>query len=920
MKVVTQPGKKNAEISRTFNALKKMKEKKFEKSKNVKRNKSLEKLLDFKRKQDDNKGQQLSSNEKTIIYNSSGLFRQNQRNKSMEDFWDFTRPLSFPIITRNVSPNFKSIKESTSVKDSILEALFEAWKSNKIRHERRKLATQPVNAPSEQPSSRPISMKISEPLPKIKDSPSQPFTFKVFSDNEQIKARNDVPAHQQSFSSKLLSSISNNTEISENCFRNSAKNQSPKVQQNSQMQQLVFPAPSSNLHLNDSNMTTASNTLPLLVHASSSQQSATLSLSNKKHLIGFKNDTMNKVTPIFEQVSSKQSSTYAPLSSNVHPIDSGKISMYNQSLASEYASSSQQSTTISFSNRVPLNAYNATNMKETTSEFKNSSPQESTSEQSCVPPEDGGNENKQIPKDINMEFVINKNNIQDNDNSSFGIKREAKEKVEDQRVVRDCFIKNEDLQGSHAAALDDSKCLERNEETMDCDFASLKFELHTLKSNILEENRKEKIESAKDNVTPFMNLPSKKCAGESNLKNLTDITNSSTSACQQDKCNAESSNSKNKYNFRFSTPIYNYVNFTPSGSETTSQLDRTVPFEESMDNCLTSNSSSYDKYNFLKTYLTSCHLQEPFGSQNIMKDFINVRNFSHTSGESDTSEKSSMSSNEERPSSDTNDSNISMNSGPESGSSQESSSNSCLVTSSSTDDEHEINGQHTISFNFADDNNICEEYPKIAVNEDLKQTEEKSSTEPVLSPTPSTSFSNDKLRDVGNERSSKRMTPQKKPDYKPFENGSLYWLKQGRSLSKNKCEQRETIPTNVSRSKSHNCGSLRIQVLMSSKPQEKCRSATRGEPCSDNSSKSRINHLQGNSSINQRDKNNSKKIHATPKTEAAKLSEKMQLDQLSTNQILAQIGLSVLTHETSSPRNTYLETYKKLLTMCGNQK
>ncbi|GBM41594.1 hypothetical protein AVEN_196207-1 [Araneus ventricosus] len=639
-----------------------------------------------------------------------------------------------------------------------------------------------------------------------------------------------------------------------------AKNPLPAVQQVSGKQQLSSTVFSSNM--------AASNMLPAVEYTPSPKESTTWPFSNKMHLNGFREDTMNTLAPAFEPVSTTQSSAYAPFSRNAIPNGCGKIRTHNESLAPEGASSLQQSTTVSFSNVVPLNACNAS---ETNSEM----------------------------------IIISKKSF----NELCSNQKSSVKRVEDQSIIRDYIAGKENLLRSHIAAMDDSKQLESDKETIS--LSLLSSGLSDLKSKILENIEKKKIEAAKDNKQngpPFMDLPSNKCAGKNNTENLKDKVNSSASRIQHDNYNAGNSDcNKNKCNFKFSAPIYNY-DFIPSDSETAASLDTSNISEVPMDNCIISNSSPSLNYNVLKAHLACLGLPEPFAFPNTAKDFI-------------TSGNSSLAFSEDRSSSNSNDSNTTVNSSSESISSQRSSCDSCLVTSSSTDDEYEENVQHSSSFDCdalrlaAGVSDIREEYSTNAVGEDLEQTESKLSLESILSPMSLLSFSDGEPRDGDTKRSSKRVRPPRnQTEIKPFENGSLYWLRQGRCSRKNDCEPRKAILTRNSGSRNCNYDSLMIKYLMSSRSHEKGRSGNRGASCSGGISKSKNNHLQEQSSIQQNRKKNSNKINTKPKIEEAQFNNKMQLEQLSTNQILAQIGLNVLTYGRPSPKAIYLE---KILTMCG---
>ncbi|CAL1292958.1 unnamed protein product [Larinioides sclopetarius] len=118
---------------------------------------------------------------------------------------------------------------------------------------------------------------------------------------------------------------------------------------------------------------------------------------------------------------------------------------------------------------------------------------------------------------------------------------------------------------SHVADMDNLKHLKNDAETID--FGLISSDLSSLKSKILENMGKRKIEGVNNNiqnVPPFMDLSSNEQAYK-NSEDLQHEVNSSASRIQHGNC---SDCNNNKYEFKFRAPIYHYADFLSSYSET----------------------------------------------------------------------------------------------------------------------------------------------------------------------------------------------------------------------------------------------------------------------------------------------------------------------------------------------------------------
>ncbi|GIY60909.1 hypothetical protein CDAR_596441 [Caerostris darwini] len=254
---------------------------------------------------------------------------------------------------------------------------------------------------------------------------------------------------------------------------------------------------------------------------------------------------------------------------------------------------------------------------------------------------------------------------------------------------------------------------------------------------------------------------------------------------------------------------------------------------------------------------------------------------------------------------------------------------SCLVTSSSTDtDEDEDEDED-------EDQEACldESFPQsvppdtrqsvtIDYDEDVPSSsagdDSESAMESILIRTASMNF-NDK---DGVESSTKERVFHQ---MKPFENGCLYWLKHRNARKEDvmKCRKnksdgayKNTRQQNII-NRISNYDDL-IKALISTRalniPNNQSQDLTSNSTNNDIqirpiSLRQRNNHLRNGDN--------------TTKNQKKQLPDDVELEKLSTNQVLAQIGLSVLARERpiemlmSSPKKGYTEAYRKILTLCG---
>ncbi|GFV07811.1 hypothetical protein TNCV_305591 [Trichonephila clavipes] len=354
--------------------------------------------------------------------------------------------------------------------------------------------------------------------------------------------------------------------------------------------------------------------------------------------------------------------------------------------------------------------------------------------------------------------------------------------------------------------------------------------------------------------------------------------------------------------FKFSAPIYNYIDSSECEVCDLNSSSNTV--EE-----FSAKSNSFPKWCY--DYDTSyCETSDSFVSSNSTQNFVLFEDSPRPYGSEMVGNSSNISN--------LNLSVSSLNISVESISSQNSASDSCLVTSSSSEDENEQKlDQKQLKFGDPGTATTSIEFSK----ETIFSSEEDGSFEhraakpfanSLLSQTFSKDLSNNRSKGNESKFKLKRVPSRRTINKKKFENGCLYWLKQKRIKNVNHNDSIDYIPISNSKKNNCKCRSLKIKFIMPSKAPK----SQVGDQ--------RKNYV--NTSANYRGPSTRKQQQGNGDVCNGFCSQeikKVLLEQLSTNEVLSQIGLRVCAYETpvevlvSTPKKNKKGAYHKILTLCG---
>ncbi|GIY34169.1 hypothetical protein CEXT_275981 [Caerostris extrusa] len=451
--------------------------------------------------------------------------------------------------------------------------------------------------------------------------------------------------------------------------------------------------------------------------------------------------------------------------------------------------------------------------------------------------------------------------------------------------------------GRQMTILNQLKERNRSAGKQEFSLAKLESELKMLRSNILKNFVKKQVYRPSDRKqkTPVQR--------STNITEF-DKQNESrkfTSPENPDKYSANNIiNYKNGKYFTFSTPIYNFIdsvqsNRTVSNSSASSvndeQLNTVSKPETLKGNILIpqSDTSYSDKNNKISSSNSS-----PDSDVSQIPSLISA-SVGHVSvAQSD--DGTSLSNRSESNATETN-----LKTSSESVSTRHTSCDSCLVTSSSTYEDEEEDEEEDEDQEACLDESFPQSVPHdttqrmtIDCDEDVPSSgagdDSESAMESILIRTASMNF-NDK---DGVESSTKRKSAPSDETIRkwlPVLVKTQEWISNYDDLIKALISTRAlNIPNNQSQDLNSISTNNDIQI----------------EPIS---LRQRNNHLRNSDN--------------TTENQKKQLPDDVELEKLSTNQVLAQIGLSVLARERpiemlmSSPKKSYSEAYRKILTLCG---
>ncbi|GFY54664.1 hypothetical protein TNIN_146441 [Trichonephila inaurata madagascariensis] len=351
--------------------------------------------------------------------------------------------------------------------------------------------------------------------------------------------------------------------------------------------------------------------------------------------------------------------------------------------------------------------------------------------------------------------------------------------------------------------------------------------------------------------------------------------------------------------FKFSAPVYNYIDSSECEVCDLNSSSNTV--EE-----FSAKSNSFPKWCY--DYDTSyCETSDSFVSSNSTQNFVLFEDSPQPFGSERAGDSSNISN--------LNLSVSSLNISVESISSQNSASDSCLVTSSSSEDENEQKqlkpGTTSIEFSKEtilsneEDGSFEHRAAKPFANSLLRQTFTKVS-------------SNNRSKGSESKFKLKRVPSRRTINKKKFENGCLYWLKQKRIRNVNHNDSIDYIPISISKKNNCKCRSLKIKFIMPSKAPKSQIGDQRK-----NYVNTSANHRGPSIRKQQQGNGDSRNAGDVCNGFCSQEIKKVLLEQLSTNEVLSQIGLRVCAYETpvevlvSTPKKNKKGAYHKILTLCG---
>ncbi|GFR14129.1 RNase H domain-containing protein [Trichonephila clavata] len=369
-----------------------------------------------------------------------------------------------------------------------------------------------------------------------------------------------------------------------------------------------------------------------------------------------------------------------------------------------------------------------------------------------------------------------------------------------------------------------------------------------------------------------------------------------------------SGTSENLGSFTFSAPIYNFID----SSDVCDSNSCSNTVEE-----FSGKNNSFSKwcYDYDSSY---CKTSDSFVSSNSTQNFVLLQDSprpygSEMAGDARSSNLSNL-----------NLSVSSLNISVESISSQNSASDSCLVTSSSSEDENEQKlEQKQLKFGEPRTATTSTEFSKEAIlssEEDgsFEHRAAKPFANSLLSQAFSKDFSNNCSRGSESRFKLKRVPSRKTINKRKFENGCLYWLKQKRMKNVNHNESIEYVPISISKKNNCKCRSLKIKFIMPSKAPK----SLTGDQLK-NYVNTSANHKGPSTRKQQQGNGDPHSAGDVCNGFCSQEIKKVLLEQLSTNEVLSQIGLRVCAYETpvevlvSTPKKNKKGAYHKILTLCG---
>ncbi|GFT53368.1 hypothetical protein NPIL_690952 [Nephila pilipes] len=379
--------------------------------------------------------------------------------------------------------------------------------------------------------------------------------------------------------------------------------------------------------------------------------------------------------------------------------------------------------------------------------------------------------------------------------------------------------------------------------------------------------------------------------------------------------------SENSGLYKFSDPTYNYIRSSDYG-DINSYCSTSTVEEFSMD------SNSFPKWCH-DCDTSYCNTTDSFLSSHSSQNLILLSKSAPESvSGSYSSEGIEMAVRQDECSnnlSNTNLSETSLNFSVDSLSSQNSPSDSCMVISSCSEDENDgnSNDEPPLKYGEARIPMTSFDFKKEAISSsenggNFDHGTVKTSEQSIMSQEVSNNVTNENSGKSESKFKLKRVPSRSKMKKKKFENGCLYWLKQKRLKNVNQRKSIKYIPINISKRKNCDCRSLKIKFVMSSKV-PKAQSGDQRE----NNLKSSAN-LRSHSIYNQQQgDSDSQSVSDVYSSICSQDVKRLLLEQLSTNEVLAQIGLRVCAYETpvelivSPHRKNKKGAYHKILTFCG---